>query len=164
MIFISACNYGDHIKEHPVYFDLETYFKQEAVRLAKKNQPIDKTVIINGKAEQKKLIINNWEQEFNSFIDADINKASWKGSFIFTKSDQLEIYTSNSKKIPVKKIEIAYVNEKVKSIRVFIVNTNDLYTSKDSLTYYPDSLYEIKKTQKIKLMDGKQYQVIGKFK
>ena len=162
-ISFSACSYDNKEKENPIYFELESYFKNEAVRLTKNNQLIDKTVMINGKAEQKKIKINNWEQEFSSFIDADINKASWRGSFTLSKADTLETYTSESKKIPVKKVEIFLKDKKVVGIKIFIANKNDLYTSSDSLVYFPDSLYEIKKTQKIKLMDGKQYIVRGKF-
>lgn len=160
---ISACSYDNKEKEDPIYFDLKSYFNNEAARLTKNNQLVDKTVMINGKAEQKKLKINNWEQEFSSFIDADINKASWRGSFTLSKADHKETYTSDSKKIPVKKVEIFLMDKKVAGIKIFINNKNDLYNSSDSLVYYPDSLYEIKKTQKIKLMDGKQYIVSGKF-
>lgn len=165
VIFSAACsNYDDHAREQPLYFDIGSYFKAEAIRLTKANQTIDKTVIVNGKAEQKKLTITNWQQEFSSFIDADINKASWRGSFNYKKLGEIETYTSANKKIPVKKLTVAFEGKKVKSIKIFIQNTNDLYTSKDSLTYFPDSLYFIQKIQKIKLMDGKQYKVIGKFK
>jgi len=146
-----------------MYFDLDGYFKKEARRLTKTNQSIEKTVIVNGKAESKNVKIDNWEQEFNSFIAADINKASWKSAFKVEKTNEFETYTSNSEKIPVKKLIISFSDEKVVAIKIFIVNTNDLYVSNDSLSYYPDSLYQLKKTQKIKLMDGKKYQVTGKF-
>ncbi|MFI5453774.1 hypothetical protein ACHMWN_16670 [Pedobacter sp. UC225_61] len=165
VIFCSACTLKEQDKtQAKTYFDLETYFKQEATRLTKSNQPIYKTVLVNGKAEEKKLLIKNWEKEFSSFIDADINKTSWRGSFKLTKTDSLTTYTSDSKKIPVKKLEIAYKNNKVMAIKIFVTNTNDLYTSQDSLSYYPDSLYQIKKIQHIKLMDEKNYQITGKFK
>lgn len=165
IIFTSSCsNYDDNAREHPLYFDIGSYFKEEAIRLTKANKTIYKTVIVNGKAEQKKLTVTNWQQEFSSFIDADINKASWRGSFNYKKLGQIETYTSDYKKIPVKKLTVTLEGKKVKSIKIFILNTNDLYTSKDSLIYFPDSLYFIQKIQKIKLMDGKQYQVIGKFK
>ena len=162
LILFAACKYEDHTKENSVYFDLATYFKQEAESLAKSNKPILKTVIANNKAEQKKILISNWQQEFSSFTDADINKASWRGSFNLTKSDSLETYIADSDKIPVKKVEISLKNQKVVGIKIFIANKNVLYNSNDTLTYYPDSLYEIKKAQKIKLMEGKHYTISGK--
>lgn len=165
VLFCSACTLKEQDKiATKSYFDLESYFKQEATRLTKANQLIDKTVLVNGKAEEKNLLIKDWEKEFSSFIDADINKASWRGSFKLAKTDSLTTYTSNSDKIPVKKLEITYKDNKVMAIKVFVTNTNNLYTSQDSLSYYPDSLYQIKKTQHIKLMDEKKYQITGKFK
>jgi hypothetical protein len=165
LIFCSACTFKEQDNlSSKSYFDLSGYFKGEAARLTKANWPIDKTVMVNGKMEEKKLTITNWEKEFDSFISSDINKASWKGAFKMAKNDNTTTYTSNSDKIPVKKVEVAYQNEKIKAIKIFVTNTNNLYTSKDTLSYYPDSLYQIKKTQSIKLMDEKKYQITGKFK
>jgi len=45
-----------------------------------------------------------------------------------------------------------------------ISNKNILYSSGDTLVYYPDSLYEIRKHQKIKLLAQKTYQITGKLK
>jgi hypothetical protein len=180
VLFIS-CNSKEREKSKvKTYFDLEGYFKKEALRLSKKNRPILKTVWINGKSEQKTITIKNWEKEFGVFIDADINKASWRGSFkkltkeknkerveggsYILSSNELTTYTSNSNKIPVKKIEVIRAKGKVRSIKVYIYNSNDLYASQDTLSYFPDSLYEIKKVQHIKLLEEKKYQIVGEFK
>lgn len=145
------------------YFSISDYFKTEAERLSKTNPNIVKTVFVNGKTEEKKLRIANWEQELSSFIDADINKASWKGSFQLTKTDTSETYLSQSEKIPVKKVEISLKDKKVEAIKIFLQNKNVLYSSTDSLVYLPNSFFEINKTQKIKLMDTKRYIIKGKF-
>ncbi|WP_316785449.1 hypothetical protein [Pedobacter frigiditerrae] len=161
-----SCNLKEKEKASVIttYFDLAGYFKKEAIRLSKENPSLNKTVFINGKEEQKNINIKNWEQEFKSFIDADINKASWKGSFNIAKSGGQTTYTSHSDKIPVKKLEVSLENNRLTSIKVYITNVNDLYTSQDSLSYYPDSVYKIKKTQHIKLMATRQYSITGKFK
>lgn len=165
IVFAISCNLKENKKAgNKTYFNLAGYFKNEAIRLSKANPTISKTVFINGKEEQKNIRIKNWEQEFKSFTDADINKASWKGSFNVAKSGDQTIYTSHSDKIPVKKLEIALANNKLTSIKVYITNANGLYTSQDSLIYYPDSLYQIKKTQHIKLMENKRYSITGKFR
>lgn len=119
--------------------------------------------MVNGQSEEKNIKINNWEKEFESFIAADINKASWRGSFKVQKDNLTTIYLTQNEKIPVKKVEITYLKDKIYGIKIFITTTNRLYTSKDSLVYYPDSLYQIKKLQDIKLMDPKTYQVTGRF-
>ncbi|MBC7614963.1 MAG: hypothetical protein H7202_02740 [Pedobacter sp.] len=146
------------------YFSLKNYFEKETERLNGLNLQIHKTVAINGINEHKLVKINNFKNELNTFISSDINKASWRGAFIVKKDEHLALYTTENKKIPVKKLEIRFQNNKVKSIQIFLRTVNILYYSSDTLTYFPDSLYEIKKTQKIKLLKEKKYVVIGKFK
>ncbi|WP_316830200.1 hypothetical protein [Pedobacter aquatilis] len=147
-----------------LYFDVNGYFKEEANRLSKTKPIITKEVAINGVPEQKRLQINDWTKELAIFSNADINKASWKGSFKVEKDGNLESYISDNKKIPVKKVLISKENQKVKSIEIIITSKNILYTSGDTLSYYPDSLYRISKHQKIRLLKLKNYQVTGKFK
>ncbi|RZL34245.1 MAG: hypothetical protein EOP00_31955 [Pedobacter sp.] len=162
-LFLSCSLKSNEKAETQTYFSVSNYFKNEVARLSKNNPSIIKTVLVNGKAEEKKLQIKNWQQELSSFIEADINKASWKGSFQMIKSDTSEIYTSQSDKIPVKKLIIIKAGDSVKSVKIFLANENNLYTSNDSLVYNSDEFYEIKKTQKIKLMDSKRYVIHGKF-
>lgn len=164
VVFCNSCTLKEQDKTSAQpYFDLDSYFKAEAQRLSKSNLQIDKTVMVNGESEEKNIKINNWEKEFESFIAADINKASWKGSFKIRKDSATTTYLTENEKIPVKKVEITYRKDKIYGIKIFITTTNRLYTSKDSLTYYPDSLYQLKKLQQIKLMGPKTYQVTGRF-
>lgn len=147
-----------------IYFDVKGYFAKEISHLQKLKPVVIKSVSINGAIEKKSLVIKDWNKELSVFVDADINKTSWKGSFATLKNDLQEIYTSSSKKIPVKKILIVKEDNRIKKIEIFIANKNILYTSNDTLTYYPDSLYQIKKQQKIRLLSAKKYTIIGKLK
>ena len=146
------------------YFNLENYFKAEAGRLTETKPQLHKTVMVNGELETRNVTINDWEQEFESFIDADINKAAWRGAFKITKDHDTTTYMTNDLKIPVKKVEVIAKGGKIQAVAIFIVTNNKLYTSSDSLYYYPDSLYKIKKTQKIRLMQEKHYEVTSTFK
>lgn len=146
------------------YFDIKGYFGKEISRLQQFNPNVDKTVSINGVSENKTAKITDWTKELAIFVNADINKTSWKGSFKTSKLDGADIYTSDSKKIPVKKILVIQNGNKVGKIEIIIDNKNILYQSQDTLTYYPDSLYTIKKHQKIRLLNEKRYLVIGKLK
>lgn len=164
VFLFTACNLKEKEREkvkNKLYFDMESYFKKEAERMSKKNSPINKTVSINGKTERKTISIKNWEREWHAFLDADINKASWRGAFKLSDVAGTKTYTTENEKIPVKKLEITAKNGKVTSIKIFIDNVNDLYVSKDSLSYFPDSLYHIVKSQKIKLMGQKRYEIVG---
>ncbi len=146
------------------YFDIKTFFNQEAGRLQQLNLPVNKTVSVNGVTEEKKLKIENWEKEFSAFTDADLNKSAWKGSFKVTKQDHATLYTSSSDRIPVKELLVEQKNGTVTGIHLVMANKNVLYDSTDTLTYYPDSLYQLIKRQKIKLLEAKDYRITTRFK
>lgn len=161
-----GCNQREEFKASTglLYFDVDGFFKQEVARLKKVNPEVVKEVSVNGTTEQSAIHIPNWEKELAIFSNADINKASWKGSFEIQKTENTESYTSNNKRIPVKKVLVYRYHSKVNKLEIIISNKNILYSSGDTLLYCPDSLYQIKKHQKIKLMKAKTYGVTGRFK
>jgi hypothetical protein len=168
--FLFACvllSCGNPNKEQrgpvPVYFDVKGYFNKEAMALGRRSPIVDKTVSINGTTENKKLKISNWDKELASFIDADINKRAWEGEFSTVNTSNSTVYSSDNEKVPVKKLEVVKENGKVSAIIILISNSNYLYSSTDTLRYYPDSLYQIRKSQQIKLMAPKRYQITGTF-
>jgi len=145
------------------YFDLKGYFSKEAASLSRSAALVSKTVIVNDSAEQKQVKITNWEKELSAFVDADINKVAWKGAFKTISNDAGLQYTSTNDKVPVKRLQIIKNNEAITGIVIVLENSNYLYRSTDTLSYYPDSLYQIKKSQQIKLMSPKRYQITGRF-
>lgn len=160
-----SCNQREESRANAdlLYFDIKGYFADEAVRLTKINPKVIKAVYVNGALETKTLKISDWKKELDIFASADINKTSWKGSFKAQNSPDAEHYTSSSKKIPVKDVLIEKANGKIKKIQIVTSTKNILFTSGDTLTYYPDSLYQIIKHQKTKLLSAKNYKVTGRF-
>lgn len=144
------------------YFDVKGYFSKEVSRLQQINPMIKKTVSVNGTAENRELKIADWEKELAVFTNADINKASWQGEFTVTKNNQLTVYNSASKKIPVKKISLTYQLAKLAKIEIIVENKNILFQSNDTLIYAPGRFYEIKKLQKIRFLKQKSYRIVGK--
>ena len=145
------------------YFDIKGYFKAEVNRLNKLKPSITKSVEINDSLERKAVRILDWKKELSIFSEADINRASWKGLFKLEKHDGTHIYTSDDEKVPVKKLALRFEGKRIKQILIVLNTDNSLYDSKDSLSYYPDSLYRIKKTQHIKLLSSKHYEIQGLF-
>lgn len=166
LLFFISCNDSADKKQKNdlTYFDVKGYFDKEAARLNKANPLINKVVNVNGAEESKRTKIADWNKELTLFSDADINRASWKGLFQLKKSEDQELYTSDNEKVPVKELLVFYKNNRVHGFKILIKNTNTLYTSVDTLTYYPDSLYQIKKMQNIKLLSEKSYTITGSFK
>jgi len=165
LLALAACNSPEHkaAPGQPEYFNLKGYFQQEASALQKRNPIVKKTVVANGGAETKDIKIASWTKELSSFIDADINKRAWAGEFQKATTDSTETYTSHNEKVPVKQVRIYKNNKQISSVQIFIKNDNYLYTSTDTLSYYPGKRYEVRKTQHIKLMQKKEYRITGVF-
>lgn len=165
-LFFGACDSAAPKKQPSSlqYFDLSGYMAKEAARLKLLNPEISKTVMVNHTEEHKKLKIKDWQKELSAFSDADINKSAWKGLFQLHKAKDSETYLSDHEKVPVKLLSIQYRAGKIYKIQVLNSNSNTLYTSKDTLSYFPDSLYEIKKNQHIRLLNEKNYRITGRFR
>lgn len=147
----------------PKYFDIAGYFNAEANRLQKLNATVYKQVTVKGKTEVKKVKIKDWHTELAYFINADINKSAWRGEFSVTESDTGITYVTKNPKVTVKKVELLHNLDKVVGVKIFKSNENALYNAVDTLIYLRDSVYIIKNQQKIKLLEVKNYEVIGKF-
>lgn len=165
LILLASCGRAEkqNAPSSAPYFDVQAYFNQEVKKLSTKNPVVHKTVVINGSTENKALKIADWNKELSSFIDADINKRAWEGEFKVQKTNHGLLYTSNNDKVPVKKLEIRKDKNGITSVTIILKNSNYLYSSADTLSYYPDSLYQIKKIQQIQLMSAKSYRISGAF-
>ena len=163
-LFIACRQSGNEKRDvKKVYFDLQGFFSKEEARLKKAAPFVYKTVSVNDETEHKLLRIKDWHKELSIFTDADINKMAWIGLFKVQKLPGMEIYTSNNKKVPVKLLKIMFSKNNVTGIEAQINNSNLLYASADTLMYFPDSTYKIKKVQHIKLLPEKKYEITGKF-
>ncbi|MNT73709.1 hypothetical protein D3C72_2124500 [compost metagenome] len=119
--------------------------------------------MVNESSETKNIRVADWAKELSVFSEADINRSAWKGLFHIEKNKEQEVYSSDDKKVPVKEVLITKTGGKVQGIKILIRTSNMLYSSADTLSYYPDSLYQIKKKQEIRLLSEKNYIITGKF-
>jgi hypothetical protein len=163
VLFLGSCNSAPQ-KQNSAgpYFDLKGFIEKEVKRLKQLNPVIGKTVMVNNAEEHKRLKISNWQKELSAFTDADINKSAWKGLFSRHKSPTEESYSSDNEKVPVKSLTVQYRDGRIFRIQILNSNSNSLYTSNDTLSYYPDSLYEIRKNQHIRLLNQKNYRITGR--
>jgi len=165
VLFFGSCNSAAPEKQSSAspYFDLKGFMDKEVSRLKQLNPEIVKTVVVNNTEEHKRLKITDWQKELSAFSDADINKSAWEGLFTRHKTAATETYTSENDKVPVKSLTIQYRSGRIFKIEILNSNSNSLYTSNDTLSYFPDSLYEIRKNQHIRLLNEKNYRITGKF-
>lgn len=156
-----------HKNNKETYFSLKNYFEEESKRLAKNYGGIEKTAQINSKTETKTIKIENWSQELDAFIQSDINKPAWKSSYSIERdsSQNLLIYKSTDPKLTTKKITIKKdSDDDVIAVLIEKLTENNLYTTKENLEYYPDSLYIIETTQAVRLLGKNSYKIVGYFK
>ncbi|MEH6306541.1 hypothetical protein RYH73_12865 [Olivibacter sp. CPCC 100613] len=161
---VSCSTNNDTTKiDQPSYFDLASYFRQQAILLQRKNPMILKTVGKNMETEQKKLKLDNWQKEFELFSSSDINKSDWRQSYRIDSTDEKLNYRAKSSRLRTKEITI-YKNRNgiIKHIHILNGEKNWLYESIEQLDYYPDSLYQIAKEQSIRIIGQNQYTIIGK--
>ncbi|WP_256007595.1 hypothetical protein [Pedobacter deserti] len=164
IVTLSACTSEPKEVLRGEYFDLAGYLHKEARQLSSTVRRAKKTVGIDGSYETKELQITDWEEELAPFIDADINKAAWRGKFREVKDTNKVSYVSEDTKIPVKELSVSFENNAINAISIVLKTDNILYSSYDSLRFFPDSLYEIRRVQKINMLGQKVYTVRASLK
>lgn len=170
----SACK--SDIKERGAlkYFDLKGYFKNDSIRLTKENRMVFKTVTHNGVSQSKTVHISDWGLELDLFKEADINKPAWKDSYTVIDEDSVLIYRAKYPKLmKVSEILIKKDKGKVKWILIYSKTPENrwiglkippLYITTEKLTYFPDSLYLIVKSQWVRFIGANVYRIQGVIK
>ncbi|WP_345947828.1 hypothetical protein ABDD95_13325 [Mucilaginibacter sp. PAMB04274] len=163
---LAACRPDIHVSAgQKRYFDLAKFIHTDSARLSKAQTAVLKTVVQNNSAPQTKRIkITNWGQELNLFAASDINKPAWRDSYKIVKGGDSVVYTALQQDLTTRRMVVYGTPGKVKKISVDNFTKNMLYQTTEHLVYYPDSLYEIDKLQKVRFIGSNRYLIIGKIK
>jgi hypothetical protein len=167
LLNIVSCKQDSSANKIPMqFFDLKGYFSGEAARLAKLNPEISKTAVYNKQPETQKVHIANWSNELSMFTESDINKPAWRASYDVQSSDGFITYKAKDPELKTQDIVIKKNGNKIKWI--FIYNhvrrtlfNMMLFESKETLTYFPDSLYQVQKRQATRVLGINTYNVKG---
>lgn len=163
-LFAAACK--PEIKETKAqqrYFDIKGYFRADSSRLSAAHPLITKTVVYNGQAQTKKVHIDNWGREFELFENSDINKPAWLDSYEIQSANGLTVYKAKDPDLKTTKIVIKKSGDKVAAILIYNHTKNLLYENVEKLSYFPDSAYQIDRTQTVRLLGKNVYSVKGVF-
>jgi hypothetical protein len=143
IFILSSCNTTPKLDRiDNAQFSIKDFFENEIVELNNGNYKVQRTLNVNGAINKKENAKIDWNNELKPFIETDINKTSWMDKIKSdTIGDKILIYPI-SDEIPIKKIEVLYLNKLVKSIyirkeisNIFYKNTFDYYYStKDSIS------------------------------
>ena len=149
------------------FFDLKIYFKSKIQEFDKQAKKANKKVRFGDKSEYKERLSINWQNEFQSFIDADINRWAWVDKFavdtIPSEKGYTVLHQSKSATIPIKYLEVSFSesDKQVNSITVKIERNSLLYKSKQTLTFKPDISYTVNGWQRTMLLAKTEFEVKG---
>jgi hypothetical protein len=164
LFFFSSCSRSEKTELiNPTYFDIKSYFINEASSLSVGKSLVLKEVNRNGEKEVKNILIQDWEKEFDLFIQSDINKPSWTSSYKVENLGDTTIYNALTPNLRTRVIQIIKTNNEINSILIKNESLNKLYKSYEYLTYYPDSTYIIEKVQQVRFLGENNYKIIGTF-
>lgn len=163
-LLFAACTQTTNSEVEKVYFDLEGYFNKEVAQLVQNKPSIQKIVWKNGEMNQKEIQDLSWDQELSLFIESDINKPSWLHSYAEEQAGDTLQYSTQDSSLEVRNISIIGTPPHIREIHIHRRVENPLYTSDTQLSYYPDSLYRMEKTQNVRFLGENQYRIEGQLK
>ena len=137
LLIFASCSEKQQASLNPTYFDLKSFFKDEAENLKLTKTHIRKKIISGNDLEEKEFTNIDWEKELRPFSESDINKPAWKLSYsvdtFYLQSQVHVVYKSKETKLPIKKLEVILKNNKVAMIKVASEKQNSYYHSKQNL-------------------------------
>ncbi|WP_207423599.1 hypothetical protein [Desertivirga brevis] len=165
LLLIAGCSNKQEASGVKSYFDISGFFSSEAASLHNEGATVLKTVIQNGKTEQKNITNINWKTELELFSNSDINKPAWDKSYKVSTTPYSTEYKALDAKLRTRKIRIEKkADGKAKHIYIQNEVNNMLYSTTEELHYYPDSLYEIQKSQTVLILGDNNYKITGSLK
>jgi len=170
-VLISCESAEEELLKNPVqideYFPLSQFIDEQIQHLD--GRTVRKELLINGESHQVEQDLNerDWREEFDWFIQSDINKASLAQSYHTEQLGNRVRHTLKpGEKATLQAIEVLYDGEQVKEISIVSSRKNTFYRSNASsrLTTGDDGIinsYRMESTQKVWFLDPNNLLVIS---
>lgn len=167
VLSLSACGLGESAPNDTRrgFFDLGDYFKTEIQRLQSEVDTVSKTAILQGKSEEKKVVISDWQSELAFFSQSDINKPAWweKYTVDSMRNDAGQLvelrYETSDPQLRTHKLDIKFEQGAVHSILIVNHIENGVYHTEEFLEYIPQRGYTVAKGQSVVLHEKGEYEV-----
>jgi hypothetical protein len=157
------------------WFDLKQ-FVNNANAILPKNAPFEKTLLVKGTSETKKVSIADWTVELTVFAQSDINRAAWRDKYqvdtlhiaVEPKEDTTVMHriehVAKDKALRTRTLSIS-MNRKWEPLAIEILNEqhNFFSHSQQHLTWDLRSGYSITAQQKMLLMSATETTLSGRF-
>lgn len=115
---------------------------------------VQKTITQKGKAERKLIAKADLLKDIETFKEFDINKAAWQTSFVKIENEQYTRFQSIEPKLSLKYLDVYGDLNKPERVRIYFLNTNNLYQSVKLIDWYPSRSYSIFSIQDVKGMSA----------
>ena len=157
-VAISSCDFdveeNQRLKENAFFFSTDMFFKDEQKRL-KDDTGFTKFINFNGMEEKMDIDTLDFEEEFASFRNSDINKAVWLDSYMCDTTYQQKAITHincfcENKRLKTQKLSIDFHDGQVSEVRLENQMNKMLLTTMEYLSYTKGVSYEIKRMQMLK--------------
>ncbi len=167
VLFFYSCKNTKTEKTAVVYFDLKTYFENQAAELGANKFRIKKIVLKDDTAAEKTIDHPDWKIELNPFSECDINKPSWKNSYTIDSSGDPGMYCvkylAKDSALKIKSINFCVEQDSLTFIRIEKRTDNMYYNNITTLNYFPMKAYSIQNSQKITFTKGSEVEVKALF-
>jgi len=157
----------------PPYFDLQGFMNGQIKTLKETKTGVIKHVSVDDKKEEHQFNSPDWKHELQPFIDADINKPAWRGSFAVdtaysvnenSDTETIVTYTADTTGIRTRKLalHIDIHSGAILEVDVHNLVDNVLYHFDQQLFYFPQKKYFITTDEKVVLMNPSTLKIDGK--
>ncbi|MFZ4861531.1 hypothetical protein ACL9RF_05045 [Sphingobacterium sp. Mn56C] len=143
--------------------DIPQFFKSEVSRLNATKPSIQKTVAKDGAEETKTVTVKDWNVELASFMDVDLNKVAYIGTFQKDSVAEVVEYRFVKPDLDLSRIRITYNDHKPVAFTIEKSTDNLLYKTTEHLEYKQGVSYKVEKLQQVKFFNENAYSIIGKF-
>ena len=164
---IFACKPAAEESTKPVFYPWEKYLTAQIDSLSKHPQTVHKTILLDGKKEEKQLATIDWKQEWAMFLHADLNKPAAASSYDNLSEDGFVWYSLKSNEnLAVKKLYIQLdALDRPAKVEIEIEEKNFLFETHKKLNMnFVDGrvqTYSIDGSQQMRWMSPTHYQLMG---
>jgi len=170
-VLFSCESEEEELLKNPVqideYFPLSQFIDEQIQQLD--GRSVKKELLINGESHDVVQVLDerDWREEFDWFIQSDINKASLAQSYHTEEIDNMVRHTLKSgEKGTLQVMEVLYDGKQVREINIISTRENTFYRSNASsrLTTGDDGIintYRMESTQKVWFLNPNNLLVVS---
>lgn len=156
-----------------VYYDLKGFIENQIAYLNEKKPEVSKTAVLGSKREASKTREVDWKKELELFVQADINKPSYRQSYEIAQNGPLHyeyrLKPGNDLPVAYLKIDTDSVLKQPLRVEALIRASNKVYNSEKKVVLNAakhDNLvevnsYEVDGYQKLIFVEKKVFSIHG---